>query len=106
MPSMIEVRCSHSLVCFKSKLFAIGGSFLNTNCEVYDKTSNMFVALETPSFLSFYVKSFLVGNKILVIQYDTKVVYCYDADKDQWSEDVCEAIENICFYSTVRVPLF
>ena len=74
MPSMTEERSSHSLICVKSKLFAIGGTFLNTDCEVYDKTSNMFVTLEASSFLSYNVKSVLIGSKIFVYQNDTKVV--------------------------------
>ena len=105
MPSMIERRFYHSLVSFKSKLFAIGGERFNTNCEVYDKTSNMFVTLETPSFLSYGVKSVLVGSKILVFQNDTKVVLRYDVDKDQWSKNSLEFTDYTGFFATVRVPL-
>ena len=104
MPNMIEARCNHSLICFKSKLFAIGGGIiLNANCEVYDKSSNVFVTLESPSFRSYKVKSVLVGNKIFVFQREKKVVLCYDCDKDKWSEESCEATENISHYSAVKM---
>ena len=107
MPSMIEDRYNHSLVCFKRKLFAIGGGLSShTNCEVFDKTSNKFVTLEAPNFLSFQVKSVLVGSKIFVFQNDTKVVLCYDVDKDEWSKEFCEATKNICDYSAVKVPSY
>ena len=105
MPNMIERRCGHSLVCFKRKLYAIGGVSLYTNCEVYDKTSNKFVTLEAPRFLSYEVKSNLIGSKIFVFQNGRRAVLCYDADKEQWSKDSFEATKNICYYSTVRVPL-
>ena len=106
MPNMIEGRCGHSLICFKSKLFAIGGGRLDTNCEVYDKTSNMFVTLKAPDFRSSSVQAVSIGSKILVFQNNTRDVLCYDADKDQWLKDFFEATENIDSYSTVRVPLF
>ena len=106
MPNMIESRHDHSLFCVKNKLFAIGGDVsFNTYCEVYDKISNMFVTLETPMFSSCYVQTVSIGSKIFVFQNNTRDVLCYDVLKDEWSEDVCEATENICFYSTVRVPL-
>ena len=106
MPNMIEERSSHSLVCVKSKLFATGGERLDTGCEVYDKTSNKFVTLEAPNFLSFQVKSVLVGSKIFVFQNDTKVVLCYDDDKDEWTEKSCKTTENIRLYSSVKIPFY
>ena len=66
MPSMIEDRSI--LVCFESKLFAIGGggAALESNSEVFDKTSNMFVTLETPNFLS--LGAVRVGSNIFAFQ--------------------------------------
>ena len=106
MPNMIEERQSHSLVCIKSKLIAIGGNLLNTNCEVFDKISSMFVTLKTPKFRSFIVTAVSIGSKILVFQNESQVVLCYDVDKDEWTEKSCKAIENLCNYSTVTVPLY
>ena len=107
MPSMIEGRSDHSLVRLKSKLFAIGGgASSNTNCEVFDKTSNMFVTLETPEFRSYKMAAVSTANKIFVLHSFTKVVLCYCFDKDEWTEKSCEAIENIAHYSSVTVPLY
>ena len=105
MPNMIEERSSHSLVCVKSKLFATGGERLDTGCEVYDKTSNKFVTLEAPSFLSCCVKSNSVRSRILSFKNETPVALCYDVDKIEWLVGSCEAIENVNNYSTVKVPL-
>ena len=107
MPNMIEGRCGHSLICFKSKLFAInGGLWLNIDCEVFDKISNKFVKLETPDFFSYRVKCNLVRSKILVFQNGTHVVLCYDVDKNEWSQESCEATKNIYRYSTVKEPIY
>ena len=106
MPSMIERRYGHSLVCVKSKLIAVGGTFLNTNCEVFDKLSYKFVALETPKFSSCLVQAVSIGSKIFVFQNFTKVVLCYDVDKDEWSEESFKATENIRYYSTVKMVLY
>ena len=106
MPSMIEERSNHSLVCFKRKMFAIGGADYNTNCEVFDKISNKFVILEAPNFFSYNVESALVGSKILVFQNYTEVLLCYDVDKDEWSKELCKATENIYYYSVVKMPSY
>merc|ERR1712240_406733 len=103
---MIEERRRHSLVCIKGKLIAIGGNRLNTNCEVFDKISNMFVTLKTPKFRSFIVTAVSIGSKILVFQNESQVVLCYDVDRDEWTEKSCKAIKNLCNYSTVTVPLY
>ena len=107
MPSMIEGRTYHSLVCVENKLFAIGGGArLNTNCEVFDKISYMFTTVETPKFNSYRVESVLVGSRIFVFQNDTKVVLCYDDDKCEWTEKSCKATENIGHYSSVKIPFY
>ena len=106
MPNMIEERSHHSLVSLKSKLFAIGGANLNTNCEVFDKTSNMFVAFETPKFHSHDVTAVSIASKIFVFQDFEDYVLCYDVDKDVWSENWCKALQSISDYPAVRVPLY
>ena len=106
MPNMIEERSNHSLIFVKSKLFAIGGTLSNTNCEVFDKISNMFVTFKTPKFRSFIVTAVSIGGKIFVFQNESQVVLCYDVDKDEWTENSCKATEKICDYSPVRVPLY
>ena len=106
MPSMNERRCCHSLVCVKSKLFAIGGAALDADCEIFDKISNMFVTLETPNFHTYILRAVSIGSRIFVLHDSTQVVLCYDVDKDEWTEESCKAIENISYYSSVIVPLY
>ena len=57
----------------------------HSNCEVFDKTSNMFVTLETPDFVTFDVSDVRVGSKIFSFQIYTKIVLCYDVGKNEWS---------------------
>ena len=104
MPSMIEERNHHSLVCVRSKMFAIGGAKLNTKSEVFDRISNKFVKLKTPNFLTFGMVSVLAATKIFVFQDFGKSAFCYDVDKNKWSEESCKASKKIRHYSLVKIP--
>ena len=106
MPSMIEERRSHSLICVKSKLFAFGGTLSNTSCEVYDKTSNMFVTIKLPEFYPSNVKAVSIESKMFVLSSINPKVLCYDVDKDKWSKEVCKATENQQYFSSVKLPLY
>ena len=95
MPSLIEIDRDHSMVSVKNKLFVFGGLYLNTSCEVFDKTSNRFVTLKSLDFIkSFYMNAISVGNKILLFTHEAKFVLCYDVDKDEWSRESCVVTED------------
>ena len=106
IPNMIEERSGHSLVCVKSKLFAIGGYYTKGSSEVFDKLCNKFVLLISPKLHSSGTKAVSIGSRLYVFQNESKIVLCYDVDKDEWSEISCEATENISYFSSVRVPSY
>ena len=106
MPSMIKKRKHHSLVCVKSKLFAIGGAHHNTNCEFFYKTTNMFVTIKLPEFWSSNVEAVSVGSKIFVFSSFSPITLCYDVDKEKWSKKSCKATKNLQYYSSVKIPLY
>ena len=54
MPSMIQIGRDRNMVSVKKKLFVFGGVSSDTNCEVFDKTSNRFVNLNN-LILSFHM---------------------------------------------------
>ena len=106
MPSMNERISEHSLVCVKSKLFAIGGLYSNISCEVFDKISNVFVKLKSPKLYSRGLTAVSIGSKIFVLNYLKQFVLCYNVDNNDWSETSCKAIEGISEYTPVRVLLY
>ena len=106
MPSMIERRSRHNLVNFKSKLFVIGGKDSGIKCEVFDKTSNRFIALKTPELKYLFMKAYLIGSKLFILQHGTNKIICYDVCKNKWSEEQCEVMKNIKYCSTVKIPLY
>ena len=84
-------RCEHSAVSMSNKMFIIGGfnpRVYNIPCEVYDKFSNQFNCIESPSRIYDVVgQPYCVGNKIVLITrwYENTVSYCvYDVDKNSW----------------------
>ena len=80
---------------------------LGTFCETFDKTSNRFVTLKSLNFIDSYgMKAILVGDKILLLKDETKLVICYDFEKDEWSRDSCKATVDTCCYSLVKVPVY
>ena len=101
MPSMIERRWRHRLVCVRSKLFVID----ECTCEQFDKICNRFTTLKSPRILNIW-EAITIGNKIFVLQSYCESVVCYDVDNDDWSEELCEATRNISRYSSVAVPLY
>ena len=56
--------------------------------------------------ISYYIgcRTFSVGNRIVVVE-EGKAV-CYDADKEEWSEEQIEAAEDFQFCVSVKIPLF
>ena len=110
MPSMTEARGGHSLVVVKNKLFVIGG--LNRHmslipseqrCEVFDRISNKFVSLKCLIGVSTN-KALSIGSKILIFQNNKPIIVSYDVDKDEWSEEPCEAAKFKYNRSCVKLP--
>ena len=101
MPNMNRRRVGHSLVVVENKLFVISGRI---TYEVFDKTSNKFVSLKLPK-ISFHNRAISIGKKILVIHNNAQSIACYNVDKDEWSEESCEAtkryLDNI---SVFKIP--
>ena len=106
MPSMIEERHGHRLVVVKSKLFVIGGNTAEATSEVFDSNSNTFVAINSPCAIG-YNKSLVFGSRILIFQTEKEgnsFVVSYDVHKNKWSDQSCEAIDNLLVYSCVKLP--
>ena len=96
MPEMLAWRRrNHSMVAIKSKLFVIGK--YDETCEVFDKISNKFTAIENSRFwfpnlnsgpFGVYteVAATSIGNEIVVFGRGDKesTIYYYDTNKNQW----------------------
>ena len=109
MPSMKERTSMHSLIAIKNKLFAIGAEkdFL----EMYDSTSNAFVVIKHyPSYTSgmyspydWLTHAIGMGRKVLIFEFEASKVLCYDADKNEWSnESCCTATDGSNFF--LKIP--
>ena len=103
MPNMIERRYEHSLVVVKNKLFVIGLG--RNNSEVLDSACNKFVVLKSPD-ISRPREAVLVGNKIFLFTNYREYVAVYDVVKDKWSEEPCDATENIDAFACVKLPIY
>ena len=112
-PSMINTRCCHKSVTIKNKLFVIGGG--TETCEVYDSVCKQFVVIKPISkimkllknsinvnLLYFPAFALAVESKVFVFARHSSVVLCYDVDRNEWSDQSCEALENHLF--CVKVP--
>ena len=107
-PSMIHGRCCHKSVAVKNKLFVIGGG--TQQCEVYDSTSNKFVALKRAfnftklKRLNSPIAVVTVGYKIFIFDNKSSYVLCYDLEENKWTKKSCEATTDLELYSCVKVP--
>ena len=45
-----------------------------------------------------------IGSKIFAFQHDSKSIFCYDVDEDEWTKESCEATKNIEYFSCVKLP--
>ena len=97
MPNMINSRRGHNLVVVRNRLFVVGRT-----CEVFDKTCNQFVALESPQIKS--NKATSIGNKIIIFQYATSSTVIYDVCEDKWSEELSEDSKRLSQIACVKVP--
>ena len=72
--------------------------------QVFDNTCRKFVILRSPvNFNLNTAKS--IENKIAIIQGNTSMIFCYDVDKDELSEESCDFTKNLEF-KCVKFPLY
>ena len=110
MPNMISSKSYHRLVAVKSKLFVIG--FDTDTSEVFDSICKKFTTFKTPlNFVS--GKAVPIGNKILIIQWETqeeeiqdntRLIVCYDVDKNEWSKESWETTKDLDGFTCVTFP--
>ena len=116
MPNMIGRRFDLDLVSVRNKLFVVSNRFGSLfgggpeNCEVFDSTSNKFVYLKMkPTPLKFHTvrMSLSVGNKLVILGCrDSATALCYDAEKEEWSEELNQITQNMGGFSCCAVPEF
>ena len=109
MPSMVEGRKSHDLVAIKNKLFAIGGR--ENTCEVYDSCSKKFYLLKSPQKKFKFnfdnaAFAFSMADKIIVFDGAIKFGGCFDLNKEEWSEQLIEMVDDYIFSGCFKLPQF
>ena len=103
MPNMIEAKSSHGSVVVKNKLFVLGRR--DENCEVFDNTCKMFVAVKGPDSKLLFVNEVIpIGNKFFIFREHTKTVICYDVDEDKWSRKTLK--DNKRVSACAKIPWF
>ena len=103
MPNMVNSHSDHSLVVVKDKLLVVGQG--TDCCEVFDVICKKFVAIKHQVSLTFS-KCVQTSNKLLVFREKSSSVICYDVDKDEWSEELCEITEDIYAFSLTKLPQY
>ena len=105
MANMNSSKSWHSLVVVKNKLFVIGYGI--DTCEVFNSRCKTFVAIKSPqtSYLLLN-KAISIGSKIIAFQNTTSLVFCYDVEKEEWSEESCEVTQDLRYFSCVKLPWF
>ena len=106
MPNMVKSRMSHSLAAMKNKLFVIGENA--ETCEVFDKISNKFVMIRSPSELSDFIGynrigTVPMGNKVVVFR-NVLSVLIYDTVKEEWYEEHCDNPDKLSFTHCAKIP--
>ena len=101
MPNMVHGKSEHSMAVSKGKLFVFG--YGAEACEVFD--GEKFAVLRSPYFVK-PNRAVLIGNKFVITQEYLMYMYCYDADKDEWSEVDCEFTWGLVSYASVIVPWY
>ena len=110
MASMIEDRVHHKSAAGRNKIFVIGGH-LSLTCEVFDASCNKFVALKISLQIDQLnleepVEAIVNGKNFYVFTHYPTNVICYDLDKDEWSEQKCEAIGDHHNFCCLKIPRF
>ena len=109
---MIEGRYRHSSVAIRNKLFIFGSYVgkVSKSCEVFDSSCKKFVMLKLfPSTLTFDLSfaantTFSIGNKIVIISYNSSTALCYDVEKDEWSKEIFNLTKDRSFFGCTLVP--
>ena len=88
MPDMVFRRSGHGLVSVKQKLFAVG----RVSSEVFDQRSGKFalVSGSTSVGSSFSLGAVTVGCRYVVCCEEFSKTLLYDADRDEWVEEVSD----------------
>ena len=76
-------------------------------CEVYKNYSKKFVAIKSPT--TDYLRlnhAISIGSKIFAFQHVKWSTFCYDVDNYEWTEEQCDATNDIGYFSCVKVPWF
>ena len=106
MPDMTQFRCHHKSVAVKNKLFVIGD--YDKSNEVFDSFTNKFTLVDAPQRFEDRLDKpnevITTSNKILVFC-NYGVVLVYDLNKDEWSEESCEATKNTEYFSCAKLPI-
>ena len=103
MPNMVNANHKHSMVAVKNKLFVISSG--PTECEVYDNVSKHFSIFKTHRTFQ-TTKAASIGSKILIFQDNPGSIVSYDVDTNEWSEEKCEEMEGLIYFSAAKVPWF
>ena len=112
MPCLTTNVSDVRLIAVKNKLFALKDR--GENCfEVFDKTSNKFLALKVPINIHFSSVSNVystIGSKIFVFRDYTeeygirRMAHCYDTDINEWSEILFEIPQSLKDFNCLKVP--
>ena len=103
LPNTINHHRLHSLVTIKDKLFVIDHRV--NCCEIFDIVCKKFVSFKHPLYITFN-KCVQIGNRIIAFQELTSTILCYDYDKDEWSEELCEVTKDLELFSCVKIPSY
>ena len=96
MPSMIKRTCGHSLIAIRNKLIAIDDNIV----QVYDSTSNKFVAINNKHFFGYYAGAIPLGNKIIIFSINSTTALCYDVDSNEWSKkSFCATTDDLNYFT-------
>ena len=87
MPNMINCKVYHSLVVVKNNLFVIAWG--TASCDVFRSLCKKCVAIKSPT-TSFLDLNQAISNlsKVYSFQNNSSSIFCYDVDKDEWSEEL------------------
>ena len=103
MPNMINGHSLHESVVVRNKLFVIGRR--RDECEVFDTNCKMFVSLKPQGMRFKQMNNVMsVGSKLFVVQTDQQLVWCYDVDKDDWSNKTLKYYLHS--FACVKLPWF
>ena len=103
MPNTINSKFLHNLLVVKDKLFVVGRG--TENCEVFDNVCRKFIALKPHPRIT-YSKCVQIGNKIIVFQQNRSSIVCYDVERDEWSEELCELTKDLFDFSFTKFPKY